>query len=116
VTLFLFFNRAIAHAREPIFANNSPKEEVWCKEDPFGNKTSLSRKPCIPIKSYYASLSESHGRSISIRHEKSPEAPLGGEITMTLYPVGNKTSLFWNKCTTTKNLLWNAIKKSQNPS
>jgi len=60
---------------------------------PVGNKTSLSWKPCIPIKSYYGTLSGSHGLSFRIRHEKSPEAPPGGEITMTSYPVSNNTSL-----------------------
>jgi len=62
---------------------------------PVGNKTSsLSRKPCIPDKkSYYGTLSGSHGRSFKIRHEKSPEASLGGGLTMTSYPVGHKTSL-----------------------
>jgi len=37
--------------------------------------------------SLYGTLSGSHGRSFRIRHEKSPEAPPGGEITMTSYPV-----------------------------
>jgi len=32
------------------------------------------------IKGYYGLLSESHGRSFRIRHEKSREAPPGGEI------------------------------------
>jgi len=45
---------------------------------PVGIKTSLSRKPCIPEKSYHGTLSGSHGRSFRIRHEKSPEAPSGG--------------------------------------
>jgi len=31
----IFFNRATAHTREPIFARNSSKDAVWCKEDPF---------------------------------------------------------------------------------
>jgi len=45
------------------------------------------------IKSYYGSLSGSHGRSFRIRHEKSPEALPSVEITMTSYPACNKTSL-----------------------
>jgi len=57
------------------------------------NKISLSRKPCIPEKSYYGTLSGSHGHSLRIRHEKSPEVPPGGGLTMTSCPVGNKTSL-----------------------
>jgi len=35
----------------------------------------------------------SHGHSFRIRHEKSPKAPPDWEITMTSYPVCNKTSL-----------------------
>jgi len=38
-------------------------------------------------KSYYGTLSGCHGRSFRIRHEKLPEAPPSGEITMKLYPV-----------------------------
>jgi len=45
------------------------------------------------IKRYYRTLSGSHGRSFRIRQEKSSEAPHGGEITMTSYAIGNKTSL-----------------------
>jgi len=33
--VFIFFNRATAHTHEPIFAHNSSKDAVWCKEDPF---------------------------------------------------------------------------------
>jgi len=32
--VFIFFNRATAHTREPIFAHNSSKDAVWCREDP----------------------------------------------------------------------------------
>jgi len=42
---------------------------------------------------YYGTLSESHGRSFRIRYENSPEVPPGGGLTMTSYPVGNKTSI-----------------------
>jgi len=35
---FIFFNRATAHTCEPIFAHNSSKDVVWCKEDPFWDK------------------------------------------------------------------------------
>jgi len=31
--VLLFFNRATAHTREPIFAHDSSKDAVWCKED-----------------------------------------------------------------------------------
>jgi len=33
--VFILFYRATAHTREPIFAQNSSKDAVWCKEDPF---------------------------------------------------------------------------------
>jgi len=42
------------------------------------------------IKSYYGSLSGSQGRSFRIRHEKTREAPLGGEIMMKSYPACKK--------------------------
>jgi len=45
------------------------------------------------IKRCNGTLSGSHGRSLRIRHEKSPQAPPGGGLMMTSYPVGNKTSL-----------------------
>jgi len=53
---------------------------------PVGNKTSLSRKPCIAdTKCYYETLSGSHGRSVRIRPENVRAAPPGGDITMTSY-------------------------------
>jgi len=36
--VFLFFNRATTHTREPIFAHNSSKDAVWCMENPFRDK------------------------------------------------------------------------------
>jgi len=85
----------------------------------------LTIKPCYlgnhasKILSYYGSLSGSHGRSFRILHEKLPEAPPGGEITMTSYPACNKTSSR-KPCITHTNLLCIAIRKScslfQNPS
>jgi len=41
------------------------------------------------IKSYYGTLWGSHGPSFRIHHEKLPEAPPGGEITMTWYLTCN---------------------------
>jgi len=38
VVVLLFFNRATAHTREPIFEHNSSKDAVWCKEDSFGDE------------------------------------------------------------------------------
>jgi len=43
-------------------------------------------------------LSGSHGRSFRIRHENSPEALRGEEITVTSYPACNKTSLSRKPC------------------
>jgi len=50
------------------------------------------------IKSYYGTLSGSHGRSFRIRHENVLEATPGGGLTMTSYLVGNKTSLSRKPC------------------
>jgi len=68
----------------------------------------------------YRTLSGSHGRFFRISQEKSPEAPLSGEITMTSYPACNKTSLSRKPCIPDKKLICNTISKSwslfQNPS
>jgi len=85
-----------------------------------GNKTCYLVNHASQLKNYYGTLTGSHGRSFKIIHEKSPEAPPGGEIAMTSYPVGNKTSLSRKPCIPDKKLLWKAIRKSwslfQNPS
>jgi len=130
---------------------SAPGGEIPMTSYPACNKTSLSRKPCIPdktllwtsirmswslfqnplwnsacsapcwrdwrwrhkrlpikprylrnheweLKTYYGTLSESHGRSFRIRHEKSPEVTPSGELTMRSYPVGNKNSLSRKPC------------------
>jgi len=61
----------------------SPDKEITIMSYPACSKTTLAQKPCITDKSYYGSLSGSHGHSLRIRHEKSREAPLGGGLTMT---------------------------------
>jgi len=71
---------------------------------PVGNKTWLTRKPCYSDKNYWGTLSGSHSRSFRIRHVISPGAPQGGEIMMTSYPVGNKTSLSWKPSISDKNI------------
>jgi len=48
------------------------------------------------MKSYFGTLSGSHGGSFRMRHEKSPETPPSEEIMMTSFPVGNKTFLSEN--------------------
>jgi len=70
----------------------------------------LGNRAC-QIKSYYGTLSGSHGPSFRIRLEKAREAPPGGELTMTSYPVGNTTSLSRKPYMPDKKLLWNAIRK-----
>jgi len=72
---------------------------------PVCNKAPLYRKPCISqIKSYIGTLSGSHGRSFRIRHVESREAPPGGGLTTTSYPVGNKTSFSRKPCMVAKKL------------
>jgi len=89
-----------------------PSGEITMTSYPACNETSLSRKPCFPEKIYYGTLSESHGRSFRIRHEKLPEAPPSGGNTITSYPACNKTSLSRKPCILDKQLVWNAIRKS----
>jgi len=50
--VFIFFNRAAAHTRESIFAQNSSKDAVWCKEDPFwyGKCVILKFGGVLPLK------------------------------------------------------------------
>jgi len=54
---------------------------------PVGNKPRYLGNHAWQLKSYYGTLSGSNGRSFKIRHEKLPEAPNGGEITITSYPA-----------------------------
>jgi len=35
LVFYVFFNSTTAHTCEPIFAQNSSNDAVWCKEDPF---------------------------------------------------------------------------------
>jgi len=94
--------------------------EITMTSYPACNKSSLSRKPCFPIKIYYGMLWGSHGRSFRIHRGISLETLPSGEITMTSYPVCNKTSSSLKPCIPGEKLLWNAIRKSRslfhNPS
>jgi len=54
----------------------APWQRLTMTSYPVGNKTSLSRKPCITDKKFYGTLSGSHGCSYKIRHGKLPETPL----------------------------------------
>jgi len=83
-----------------------PSGEITITSYLVGNETSLSRKPCIPDKSYYWTLSGSHGRTFRIRHEKSREAPPGVEITMTSYPACNKSTSLGNHASQIKSYYW----------
>jgi len=73
-------------------------------EKSLGRHFQLAIKPrylgnhASQLQNYYGTLPGSHGRSFKIRHEQSSEAPPGGEISMTSYHVGNKTSLFRKPC------------------
>jgi len=106
----------IHHQKSP---DALPSGEITMTSYPPCNKTSLSRNQASQIKSYYRTLSESHGRSFRIRHKKLTEAPPSGEIMMTSYPVGNETLLSRKLCIQDKKLLLNTICKSwslfQNP-
>jgi len=79
-----------------------PGGEITMTSYPACNKTSLSRKPCIAEKSYYWSLSGSHGRSFRIRNENARAAYPGGGLTMTSYHVGNTISLSRKPCLAAK--------------
>jgi len=87
--------------------------EIIMTSFPVGTKTSLSRKPCIPDKKLLWNAIRIKSWSLFQNPSwKSPEAPPGGEITMTSYPVWNKASLSRKPCIPDKKLLWNAISKS----
>jgi len=62
------------------------------------------------MKSYYRTLSGSHGRSFKICHENSPEAPPSEEIMVTSYPACNNTSLSRKSFILDKTFLENVIR------
>jgi len=99
----------IRHGKSP---ETPPGGKITMTSYPACNKTSLSRKPCIPDNNLLWTLSGSHGRSFRICHEKSRETLPGGRLTMTSCPVGNKTSLSRKPCIADKKLLWITIMKS----
>jgi len=108
------------HNRQSKFACSALAEKSWWRHIRFEIKPLKLDNHASQIKSYYKTLLGSHGRSFRIRHENVRAAPPGGGLTMTSYPVGNKTSLSRKPCIANKKLLWNAIRKSsslfQNPS
>jgi len=64
------------------------------------------------MKSYYGTLSGSHGSSFRIRQIKSPEVPPSEKITMTSYSPCNETSLSRKPCIPDEKLILNIISKS----
>jgi len=87
-------------------------EKSWWRHIRLAIKPRYPENHTSQMKSNYGTLLGNHGRSFRIRHEKSPEASTGGEITMTLYMVCNKTSLSRKPCIPNKKLLWITIRKS----
>jgi len=76
---------------------------------PVGNTTSLSRKPCIVAKMLLWIINwKSRSLFQNPSWKRVCSVPSGG-LTMTLCPVGNKTSLSRKPC---KKLLWITIMKS----
>jgi len=86
--MVIFSESVMKNRLKRSLVEKSPWCHIW-----FEIKTPLCRKPCIQKKSYYGTLSRSHGRSFRIRHKKSPETPPGEGLTMTSYSASNKTSL-----------------------
>jgi len=97
-----------------------PNGEITMTSYPVGNKTSLSRKPCIPDKKLLWNANRKSWSLFQISSWKFAGSAPSGEITMTSYPVSNKTSLSRKPFVPDKKLLWNANSKSwslfQNPS
>jgi len=107
----------IRHEKSP---EAPPSGEITMRSNLFAIKPRYVGNYASQMESYYGTLSGSHGRSFRIRHEKSSDAPLSGEITMMSHPACNRTSLSRKLCITDIMLLWNSIRKSwllfQNPS
>jgi len=97
-----------------------PNGEIVMTSYPVTIKPRYLGNHATQIKSYYRTLSGSHGRSFRIRYKNSPEMPPSGEIMLTSYSVGNKNLLSRKLCIPDKKLIWNTISKSwllfQNPS
>jgi len=87
-------------------------KKSWWRHIWLAIKSCYLRNHASQMKSWYGTLSGSHGRSFRFRHENLPEAPPSRQITMTSYPACNKTSLSNKPCIPDIKLLWNAIRKS----
>jgi len=96
---------------------SAPWRGVTMTSYPVGIKTSLSGKSCkTQIQSYYELLSWNLGCSFRFRQKQLRGALTAGGLTMTSYPVGNKTWLSRKLCMAAKMLLWNSWSLFQNPS
>jgi len=107
----------IRHEKSP---ETPPSGGLTMTSDQLAIKPRYLGNHASQIKSYYRTPSVSHVCSFRIRHEKSPEAPPSGEITMKSHPPCNKTSLSRKPCIAHEMLVWITIRKScslfQNPS
>jgi len=66
-------------------------EKIMMTSYPACNKTLLSQKPCIrDTKLLWNTIRKLWSLDFRIRHEKSREAPPGGQITMRSYPACKK--------------------------
>jgi len=98
--VFLFFNIATAHTREPILAHNSSKDEVWCKEDSFGdekcvilkfgvfhpkNTPKIGRNRQLPAKNKMPNNSETirDTRNMSMNHDYENGVALSDSVNKT---------------------------------
>jgi len=61
----------IRHKKTP---EAPPSGEITMTSYPVGNETTLSRKPCIPVKSYYGTLTVNLSESIMKNCLKRPQA------------------------------------------
>jgi len=99
----------IRHEKSP---EAPPSGEITLTSYPACNKTSFILKLCTPFKSYYGTLSGSHGRSFRICHEKLPKALPGEKITMTWCPACNTTALARKPCIRDKKSYYGTVSGS----
>jgi len=89
-------------------------KKSWCRHIWLAIKPYYLRNHASQKKSCYGTLSGSYGRSSSIRHKKSREAPPGGQITMTSYPVCKKPRYLENHASQMKSyngsLSWSLVR------
>jgi len=76
-----------------------------------GNKTLLSRKPCIRDEKLLRNVIRKYGRFIGIRQENLPEVLPSGEITIRHICLAIKPRYLGNYASQNTKLLMNAIRK-----